>query len=152
MKKELRFLSRKELIEIIYQLKSNEQELQKENAALKRQLEERRVRVQKAGSLAEASMALSGVFSSAQDAADRYLAEIEQRRKDVERDYRALMNHAREQAGAMLAEAEMKRREILREAKKAYAQLKRYEAAMEKIRSARRPDSSDAEFSDEDAG
>lgn len=108
-KNKLKFLSRKELIEIIYQLKKNELALQRENETLRKQLEDKRIQVTEAGSVADAAMALSGVFASAQTAADQYLAEIEQRRRDIERDYTALMQYARKKADAMLREAAAQR-------------------------------------------
>ena len=43
--KELKHLSRRELVDIIYQLKKNEQEMQEEIEALKIELEDRRFRI-----------------------------------------------------------------------------------------------------------
>ena len=74
--KELKKLSRRELVDIIYQLKKNEQQLQEEIAALKAALEEKRIRISEAGSIAEAAVSISKLFSSAQEAADLYLEEI----------------------------------------------------------------------------
>lgn len=75
---ELRKLSRADLIEIIYQYQKREQELLRENAALHQQLENRRIQIKKAGSIAEAALALNGVFEAAQAAADQYLENITQ--------------------------------------------------------------------------
>ena len=49
MSKEMKSLNRSELIEIIYQLKKSEQELQKENADLRRMLDSKRITLSKAG-------------------------------------------------------------------------------------------------------
>lgn len=85
--KELRRMRRGDLIEIIYQYQQREQELLKENAELKVQLRDRRTRIQKAGSIAEASLALHHVFEAAQAAADQYLAEVRSGTpKNTERD------------------------------------------------------------------
>ena len=52
--KELRRMNRVELIEIIYALEQNEEELKQENQELRKKLEERKVVVEKAGFIAEA--------------------------------------------------------------------------------------------------
>ena len=71
--KELRRMSRPELIEIIYALKSNEESLQKKNAHLEEQLNDRTIQISEAGSIAEAALQLNDIFSTAQIAADDYL-------------------------------------------------------------------------------
>ena len=64
--KELRRMSRPELIEIIYALKSNEESLQKKNAHLEEQLNDRAIQISEAGSIAEAALQLNDIFSTAQ--------------------------------------------------------------------------------------
>ena len=78
--KELRKYKRSELIEIIYQLKKNEQKLQEENAELKRRLEDREIKVENVGSLAEAALALSDIFKAADESVALYVEEINRRR------------------------------------------------------------------------
>ena len=75
--KEFRKLRREDLIEIIYQYQRRDQKLTQENEMLRRQLEDRRIRLQKAGSIADAALALSGVFEAAQKAADLYLKSLQ---------------------------------------------------------------------------
>ncbi|MBQ8325224.1 MAG: DNA repair protein [Clostridia bacterium] len=77
--KELRKLSRSELVDIIYQLKKNEQKLLEENAELKRRLEDREIKVAKVGSLAEAALALSDIFQAAEESVALYVEEINRR-------------------------------------------------------------------------
>ncbi len=79
--KELRRMSRSELIEIIYELRKSEEALQAEIEALEKQLEEKQHKISKAGSLAELSAGLNGLFEAAQATADDYLAEIQTARK-----------------------------------------------------------------------
>jgi hypothetical protein len=74
--KELRKLNRRELIDIIYQMKKNEQQMQAQIAALQVELEDKRLRLAQAGSIAEAALAVTNVFSAAQEAADAYLRQI----------------------------------------------------------------------------
>lgn len=71
--KELRKMSRMELIEIIYALEQNETILRQEKEQLEQQLKEREIRLAEAGSIAEAAIGLNKVFEAAQAAADQYL-------------------------------------------------------------------------------
>lgn len=71
--KEFRRLKRSELIEIIYQYQQNEKNLMAEIDRLKEQLADRKLKIEKAGSIAEAALELSGIFEAAQKAADEYL-------------------------------------------------------------------------------
>ena len=50
--RELRHMSRTELVEIIFALKQSEDQLKAENAALTAQLEDRQLHIQNAGSIA----------------------------------------------------------------------------------------------------
>ena len=76
--KEFRKLRREDLIEIIYQYQRREQRLTQENEMLRAQLEDRRIRMEKTGSIAEAALALSGIFAAAQKAADLYLQSVKE--------------------------------------------------------------------------
>lgn len=75
--KELRHLSRKELLEILLALAE-------ENDALREQLEyandalrDRRILLENTGSIAEAALKLNGVFAAAEAAAQQYLANVQ---------------------------------------------------------------------------
>ena len=63
-------------MDIIYTLQLQQQRLKEENASLRAALDSRRLQVEKAGSLAEAALAVSGVLEAAQQAADVYLASL----------------------------------------------------------------------------
>ena len=76
MEKELRKLGRRELVDVIYQMKKNEERLQEEIAELKEALKEKRILISEAGSIAEAAVNITEIFSSAQTTADLYLNEI----------------------------------------------------------------------------
>ena len=74
--KELRKLTRAELLEmLISQMKENER-LQEQVEELAAQLEDRRIMLEEAGSIAEASLRLNGVFQAAEKAAQQYLDNI----------------------------------------------------------------------------
>ncbi len=74
--KELKRMSRRELVEIIYAMKKRELELTAQLEHAKSQLNDKVITVENAGSLADAALALSGIFKSAQDAADIYVASV----------------------------------------------------------------------------
>lgn len=74
--KELRKMRRSELIEIIYELETREEQLLKDKEELEAQLAERTIRLDRAGSIAEAALGLNRIFEAAQAAADDYLNSI----------------------------------------------------------------------------
>ena len=107
--KELKKLSRRELVDIIYQLKKNELEKQEEIAALEEALQEKRIRISAAGSIAEAATDLTQIFSTAQKTADLYLHEIASMKEDTEKECAKMIEEAGKQAEMILAEARNKR-------------------------------------------
>ncbi|MBS5314160.1 MAG: hypothetical protein KHY53_15220 [Clostridiales bacterium] len=74
MKNDLKHLRRSELIDLIYEMKKREIELQT-----------REITIEKAGSIADAAVQLSGVFQAAQEAADSYLKSIKAKEKELAR-------------------------------------------------------------------
>ena len=67
--KELKRLTRRELVDIIYQLKKNEQENREKIEALEEELQDKRIRISVAGSIAEAATDITRIFSIAQGTA-----------------------------------------------------------------------------------
>ena len=74
--REFRRLTREDLLDIIYELQQKTQRLEQENETIRKQLSDRTVKLENAGSIAEAALALNGVFEAAQAAADQYLAQV----------------------------------------------------------------------------
>ena len=111
--KELKRLNRRELVDIIYQLKKNEQEMQEEIAALKKEIQDRRIRMSTAGSIADAAMSVTDVFSTAQMTADIYLREISQMKEDTENE-----------CAKKIEDVKAKVKEIIADGEKKYADLK----------------------------
>ena len=132
--KELKRLSRRELVDIIYQLKKNEQDMQEEIESLKTELQDKRIRISTAGSIADAAMSVTNVFSTAQMTADIYLREISCMREDTDRECAKKIEEAEKRVRDILADGE-KKFDILKAAyKKEYArwqQLKLEVAALE---------------------
>lgn len=77
-KKELKKLSRVELLELLLIQTKQIEELQSKNSELEELLKERRVVASKVGSIAEAAMELNDVFGTAQRAADQYLKHVKE--------------------------------------------------------------------------
>ncbi len=84
--KELRRMSRSELIEIIYALEGDINRLEKENAELKSKLEEREIKIENAGSLAEAALSLNEIFKKADDAASDYLLSAKLMKEEAQKE------------------------------------------------------------------
>ncbi len=74
--KELKRLTRMELLEMLIDQSREVERLRDELEETKKALEDKRIAIERSGSLAEAALALSGVFEKAQEAADLYIANI----------------------------------------------------------------------------
>lgn len=75
--KELRRLSRAELLEMLLAQTEENDRLKKRLEEAEKALEDRRVDIARAGSLAEASLQLNHVFAAADQAAKQYLENVE---------------------------------------------------------------------------
>ena len=109
MEKELKRLSRRELVDVIYQMKKNEQRMQEKIAALDEALQDKRIRISLAGSIAEAAVDISQVLAAAQRAADLYLYEIAAMKADTERECSKMLEDAKKRAEMILSEARNER-------------------------------------------
>lgn len=95
MNNDLKKLSRRELVDVIYQMKKNEDELLEQIASLEASLEEKRIRLSSAGSIAEAAVDITNVFSAAQTTADLYLQEIQVMKEDAEKECKRMIEDAK---------------------------------------------------------
>ena len=98
-------MNRRELVDVIYQLKKNEEQLREKIAALEAELQDRRIHLSSAGSIAEAATELTGIFSAAQTTADLYLREIASMKEDTQKECERILAEARKKAEAMIADA-----------------------------------------------
>lgn len=105
MDKKFRRLNRRELVDVIYQLKKNEQQLQEQIASLQADLEDKRLRISVAGSIAEATVDITQIFATAQTTADLYLQEIACLKAETEAECAAMIAQAQKKAEQILAEA-----------------------------------------------
>ena len=104
--KELKKLSRRDLVDIIYQMKKNEQLLQDEIASLEEALQDRRIHLSTSGSIAEAAVSITNVFSSAQAAADLYLQEITCMKQEAEIECAKIIDEAKQKAAEIISASE----------------------------------------------
>ena len=104
--KEFKRLSRSHLIDIIYQLQLKQEELIADNKKLSKALADRRLRISKAGNIAEATLEIHNVMQAAQDAATHYLEEIRTIRNETEEKCRRLLEKAQKDADDIIAKAQ----------------------------------------------
>ena len=110
--KELKRLSRVELIDIIYELQKQKEAADAQVVQLQDQLNTRELHIAEAGSIAEAAISVNGVFEAAQAAADQYLLSI----KAATANMTEKMEAAEKQRQSILQAAEQQARETLRAA------------------------------------
>ena len=74
----LKKLSRAELLEMLITEEKRIDQLEKELEEAREALKDRAIKIENAGSIAEAALKLSGIFEAAQAAVDQYVENIEQ--------------------------------------------------------------------------
>ena len=117
--KELKRLSRAELIDIIYELQKQSEEKDAQMQTMQTALDERTLRMSKAGSIAEAAISVNGVFEAAQAAADQYLLSLKAAAEDTE----LMQAETKEKQRKILSDAEAQAAGILRRAEEQAASL-----------------------------
>lgn len=103
--REFKKLSRAELIEIIFQLQNNEKKCLEELSAVRAELDSKHLKINKAGSIAEAVVGLSDIFEKAQNMADQYLEEVHTANADAEQRAKETIDDAQERADKIIADA-----------------------------------------------
>ena len=121
--KELKRLSRRELVEIIYQLKKNEQEMQEEIEALKNELQDKHIRIAASGSIADAAVSITNLFSTAQTTADLYLQEITYMKEKTEKECTKKVEDTEKECAQKVEDTEKKVKEILLDGEQKLADL-----------------------------
>ena len=106
--RELRRLSRTDLLELLVAQRRENEQLRVILDQTQAQLADRTIKIDNAGSIAEASLQLGGVFEAAQDAADLYLDAAKERAREIEEE-------AMQRAEIIIREAEEKARGITKE-------------------------------------
>ncbi len=104
--KELRKLSRSTLLEMLVEQSRENDVLRSQIEQLQQQLSERQLKINRAGSIAEASLQINQVFETAQKAAEQYLENI-----------RTLSNHQELICKQMEEDSIRKAQELIEETK-----------------------------------
>lgn len=108
--KEFKRLSRAQMIEIIYQLQLQIDKMNEEKKELEIKLKDKRLRLNKAGNIAEAALEINDFFRNAQSAADQYLNEIKAIRDEAEAEKQRIIAEAKITALAIMSDAKKVRR------------------------------------------
>ena len=116
--KELKKLNRRELLEILVLQTRKTEALEKKLAALQARLDEKELKVEKAGDLARAVMELNGVFDDAKKAAEQYEENVRRMEEACRKSCEEQQAQARAQAEAIVAQARAEADAILKNAKK----------------------------------
>lgn len=102
--KELKRLNRRQLLELLITQTERADRMEARVNELELELENKELRVAEAGSIAEASLRLNGVFEAAEAAAEQYLVSIRNQATICQQ----MEDESRKKADEMLAEAERK--------------------------------------------
>jgi len=85
---ELKKLRRSDLLELLIAQEKENEQLRGQVAQLEKRLADRTIDLEQAGSIAEASLKIHGVFQAAQEAAAQYLENIQRLSGQLEKDAR----------------------------------------------------------------
>ena len=104
--KELRRLSRGELLEMLIAQAAENDQLKNRLEQAEAQLRDRKIAINNAGSLAEAALSLNGVFQAAEAAAQQYLENIERISGQQDAICRDMKEQAKQEAAEIRQEAQ----------------------------------------------
>lgn len=123
--KEIRRLTRAELLEMLIRQSQELQRMQKELKAAEEALHSRRIALDEAGSIAEASLRLNGVFEAAQNACEQYTENIQNLSRRQEAVCAQREQESRERAEEMLKKAQAQADQTVQEAEARCAEMLR---------------------------
>lgn len=106
--RELRRLSRTDLLELLLAQRRENEQLRCILDETQAQLADRTIKIDRAGSIAEASLQLSGIFAAAQDSCQYYMDNIRMLSERQSQVCQQMEQETKEKCDRMVAEAEMK--------------------------------------------
>ena len=118
--KELKRLSRSDLLEMLLELSRENDILRRANQTLSQKLEDRNIAIDNCGSLADAALQLNGIFEAAQAACEQYTENIRQRSENLESYLQQMELQTQRKCSQMLAETQAKCDELLAQAQQTY--------------------------------
>ncbi len=107
--KELKRLSRVELLELLLIQTRETERLRVMLEAAQQKLEDRDIQIQESGSLAEAVLVVNGVLESAHSAADQYLENMARMERETQERCQKILEDAQAEAARILADAKQRR-------------------------------------------
>lgn len=114
--KELKRLSRADLLEMMLAVTKENEQLQASVMQMKKRLDDRTVSIENCGSLAEAVLQINGVFEAAQAACEQYVQNIQERNANQDQLFHRMEEEAKKRCEAMIAQAERQANEIIAQA------------------------------------
>ena len=131
--KELKKLTRKQLLELLLKQIQRSDALEEELKAANQRISDRNLMQSEAGSIAAASLKLNGVFEAAEAAAAQYLENIAKLNEDHELVYERAKAEAKEKADALVEAAEKLCREAEEREQQARKRLEDIENKIKEI-------------------
>lgn len=116
--KELKRLSRADLLEMMLAVTKENEQLQASVIQMKKRLDDRTVSIENCGSLAEAVLQLNGVFEAAKAACEQYVQNIQERNANQDQYFHQMEESAKQRCEAMIAQAEQQAGEIVAQAER----------------------------------
>ena len=110
--KELKRLSRAELLEMLIEKSREIEALREQLDDALAQLNDRALRIENAGTMAEAVLLVNGVLDAAQQAGAQYQENMRLRQSQMEEECARIEAESREEAGQMLAQTQQQCRQI----------------------------------------
>lgn len=121
--KELKHFSRKELLEMLIQQQKENDYLHTMLEAEQDKLRRREISIREAGSIAEASLKLSGMFEAADEAVELYVENIKSSCERQQIEYDETIAKAEEIASGIISDAENEKQRKMKEADEYWQQL-----------------------------
>lgn len=121
--KELKRLSRRDLLEILLEQSKQMQQLRKELNETRDKLTSRELELEEAGSIAEAAMRVNGVFEAAQAASQQYVDNIKRLSQRQEAICQEMERACCQKIKKRLEETEKTRADMLAETQKQCAEI-----------------------------
>lgn len=110
--KELRKLTRTELLELLLVQSKEIERLNAELEQLQAQMQQREINLVHAGSIAEAALQLNGVFEAVQAAADQYLENIKRPVADTENHCKQMLEQTQQQCDEILRNTRLRTSQV----------------------------------------
>ena len=128
--KELKRLSRKELLELLIEQEKENEELQAALQESQAALDDRTIQIKTFGSVAQAALTLNGVYEAADAAAKQYLDNAKRIAEEAAQKRDEMLADAKVQAQAIRANAEKKAASVTKKAQKTADDAEKKAAAL----------------------